>query len=103
MDCVICGALVVDREDGVCSDTCRWGHIQRRRDAVIAKRDSISSKRTRQVPRKPAWRAAVHHNDGRTVSYCSHRHRDRKAAIECATRMYDYMNDLARAEKWPED
>ena len=103
MDCMVCGAVVVDRDDGYCSDSCRYGHLVRRRDAVLAKRDSISSKRTRVVPRKPAWRAAVHHNDGRTVSYCNHRHRTRGSAIECATRTYDYMNDLAKAERWPAD
>lgn len=51
MDCIRCGAPVVDRDDGFCTDHCRYGHLVRRRDDIMAKRDRIS--KAREIGRGP--------------------------------------------------
>ena len=104
MTCPVCEAPVA-RADGYCTDACRYDHIVRRRDELIARRGMVVSDTKRYVPRKPAWRSVVVNSDGRKPTRCLHRHRTRSAAIMCGEKMYASLavTDVADAEMWPDE
>lgn len=79
MVCKSCGAPV--EEDRENCDSCRWGHLVRKRDDILARRATVAALRTRQKPRKPAHQAA--RREGTTTVYCRHRHRTKEAAMGC--------------------
>lgn len=96
--CPVCKGPVLDAGRMYCCDDCRYTAIIKRRDQAIARRKEKAREKAMRPKTKPKYRAVV--TGPRGIWRCDHRHRTRKAALVCARRHHNPMDDLARAERW---